>query len=335
MHTNKKGLLSICCLGYNHARFIPAAIEAMWKFNDPNIEIIAVDDGSSDGSPELLQKLAAKSPVPMKLILQKNTGNVGKNFNTAFKQAEGEFVIFVSLDDMLYAPNITKHLRRMRQDDTLAFTASYKNITIDANGHREEEITLPLSSIKKVTLKDLLEMEYNNFNSFFIQNAIFRKDIVEQAGAFDEDMTGDDLVLRTKIFRHMLLNQKKDFAIVDDEFCLYRQHGANVHLNGPRQIKIVTEYLERYWPDRPVPSVLYDWADGILNNEPYAKMWDIFALNKRAASLLSSKRIQHILIKRIQKETSPWRFIYKKDKKDGIRKITLFSCLCFTYKHKR
>lgn len=334
MHTNKKGLLSICCLGYNHARFIPAAIEAMWKFNDPNIEIIAVDDGSSDGSPELLQKLAEKSPVPMKLILQKNTGNVGKNFNTAFKQAEGEFVIFVSLDDMLYAPNTTKHLQRMRQNDTLAFTGSSKNITIDANGNRGQEITLPLSSMKNVSLNDLLELEYN-FGSFFIQNAIFRKDIVEQAGAFDEDMTGDDIVLRTKIFRYMLLNQEKDFAIVNDEFCLYRQHGANVHLNGPRQIKIVTEYLERYWPDRPAPSVLYDWAEGILNNEPYAKIWDIFALNKRAASLLASKRIQRVLIKRIQKETSPWRFIYKKEKIHNTRTITLFSCFRFTYKHKR
>lgn len=334
MHTNKKGILSICCLGYNHARFIPSAIEAMWKFNDPNMEIIAVDDGSSDGSPELLQQLAEKSPVPMKLILQKNTGNVGKNFNTALKQAQGEFVIFVSLDDELYAPNITKHLQRMRQDDTLAFTASSKNITIDANGNRGEEITLPLSSMKKVTLNDLLELEYN-FGSFFIQNAIFRKDIVEQAGAFDEDMTGDDLVLRTKIFRNMAQKQENNFEIVNEEFCLYRHHGANIHLNGLRQIKIVTEYLERYWPDRKNPLIIYDWAEGILNNEPYAKMWDIFALNKRAASLLSSKRIQRILIKRIQKETSPWRFIYKKDKKDGIRKITLFSYFQFTYKHKR
>ena len=69
---DSKSLVSICCLSYNQEKYIKEAIEALWMQEYKNIEILALDDGSSDNSPNILSELAKKSPVPMQIILQKN-----------------------------------------------------------------------------------------------------------------------------------------------------------------------------------------------------------------------------------------------------------------------
>ena len=91
----KKGLCSICCLGYNHAEFLTECIVSIWDQTYRNIEIIAVDDGSSDKSVEILNQLKNRSPFKMTVISQSNTGNIGKNFNTAMKQFKGSLYLLL------------------------------------------------------------------------------------------------------------------------------------------------------------------------------------------------------------------------------------------------
>ena len=61
-------LLSVCCLGYKHARFLEENVRSICAIDYPNIEIIAVDDGSQDNSVELLNRLAAEIPLKMTVI---------------------------------------------------------------------------------------------------------------------------------------------------------------------------------------------------------------------------------------------------------------------------
>ena len=63
-------LLSVCCLGYKHARFLEENVRSICAIDYPNIEIIAVDDGSQDNSVELLNRLAAEIPLKMTVIGQ-------------------------------------------------------------------------------------------------------------------------------------------------------------------------------------------------------------------------------------------------------------------------
>ena len=113
---NKEGLCSICCLGYKHVEFLETCIQHIWDQDYRNIEIIAIDDGSHDGSVELLHKLKEKSPFPMIVLEQENTGKIGMNFNRAREKANGEFIGFISLDDALYPDAISSKLQRMNVD---------------------------------------------------------------------------------------------------------------------------------------------------------------------------------------------------------------------------
>ena len=126
-------LLSICCLGYNHAPFIEANIRAIWDSGCKDIEIIAVDDGSKDNSGEILKKLQTQSPVPMKVILQENTGNIAHNFNVAWHEAKGKYITFMALDDVLQSDKIAEVMDILCKDN-IAFVASSAITGIDDKG---------------------------------------------------------------------------------------------------------------------------------------------------------------------------------------------------------
>ena len=100
-----KPLLSVCCITYNHEKYVKEGIESIWNQDYKNIEIIVIEDGSTDKTLEELNNLAKVSKFPMKILTQKNTGNIGYNLNRTIKEAKGEYIIFTSLDDYYY-PNV-------------------------------------------------------------------------------------------------------------------------------------------------------------------------------------------------------------------------------------
>ena len=91
------GLLSICCLGYNHADFILDNIKAVWNSDYKNIEIICINDGSQDDSSVILQEYSQKD----KRIVVVNQNNQGLSAarNTGLDIAKGDWIMFVDSDD--------------------------------------------------------------------------------------------------------------------------------------------------------------------------------------------------------------------------------------------
>ncbi len=265
MDTNKDNLCSICCLTYNHSKFIRECVESLWNQEYKNIEIIVVNDGSTDNSLEILKELEKKSPCHMDVITQENTGNIGKNVNRAIKKANGNFISFISMDDKLYENAISTKIKLMLSDDNLAFVANHHVQFIDENSclndtYADNHNHIKIKNVHDLTVDDLLNMEYKKFHSFFIQGAIFRKKIIDSVGGFDEDITGDDIILRTKIFRYIKERPKLKFSILDDYACYYRIHGTNIHKNLYRQFLTVVHYLDRYWPDKKNTEKFYDFS---------------------------------------------------------------------------
>ncbi len=289
----KSNLLSICCLGYNHARFLKENLQSIAQIDYEHIEVIVVDDGSKDNSVQLLQDMVASMPFELKVIAQENTGNIGHNFNNALRQAKGGLITFIALDDVFNPDIVLSEIKAMNANPQLAFIASSRAVSIDDAGFVNENFPeLPTYGMAKPAISDLLEFEYAFFGSFYIQGSVFRKETIDAIGGFDEDMTGDDIVLRTKLFRWMLENPHWDFELIEKNNVFYRIHDNNIHKNMGRQIKIVTEYLDRYWPDRPNPQLLIDWAVALVKHQPYEAYISVFALNKKSASLLADKTVQ-------------------------------------------
>jgi len=296
--SGNEALVSVCCLGYNHGKFITDNIEAIWNSDYKDVEIIVVDDGSKDNSGEILKDLQAKSPLPMKVILQENTGNIGYNFNVALRQAKGQYITFIALDDVLKSDTIRKVMEILKADDKLAFVASSVIQGIDDNGKKCKGVPpLKLNSVSHPTVNDLLELEYAEFGGFYIQGTFFRKEVIDVVGGFDEDMTGDDIILRTKVLKYMEQNPRWTFKILAETLCYYRQHDTNIHYNSLRQVRIVAEYLERYWQKRENPRNFVGWVHNTLRQMPKNRWIELFGINKRTLSCLAEPDILDLLTK--------------------------------------
>ena len=262
----KKGLVSFCCLSYNHGVFLKHCLDSIWGQEYNNIEVIAMDDGSPDGSGDILVEYAKKSPVAMEIIVQKNSGNVAKNFNVLLSKARGEFVSFISMDDYIERDAVTSKISLFENDEEMVFVANKLNNKVDRNNRFivKDESPINWSKNKFETSKDLLEIEYNNIGSFYIQGALFRRKYIDNAGGFDDDLLGDDIVLRTKLLLYMTKNPSLKFDLLDKASVNYRMHGDNIHKNKFRQVKLVKQWKDRYFPQRRYPDVFFRWLKGTV-----------------------------------------------------------------------
>ncbi len=89
--------VSIVIDNYNYAAFVAKAIESSLAQTHPDVEVIVVDDGSTDGSVDVIKRFADR----IKLIVKPNGGQ-GSAYNEGFAQSSGEVVIFLDADDWLY-----------------------------------------------------------------------------------------------------------------------------------------------------------------------------------------------------------------------------------------
>lgn len=288
----KQKLLSICCLGYNHAKFIEANLSAIISSKYEQIEIIAVDDGSTDGSQEILKNIAKESRFPIQLLLQENSGNPALNFNRAIRLAKGEFITFISFDDVLNMGEIEQMLTEMRKNLKIAFMTSTNFNIIDSEGKITENRKLPVYTKKNSTVDEMLEFEYSKFESFWLQGTVFRREIINAVQGFDEDMLADDIIIRTKVLRYMAEHEELSFELTDAPAFLYRLHGNNISGNTKRQIKSVTQYLDRYWSDRPNPQVYTEWVAYAVKVYDTPTVKSIFIPSDRLVQAMSDKDVQ-------------------------------------------
>lgn len=113
MHMND--LVSIIIPVYNAEKYLSACVQSALSQTYKNIEIICVDDGSTDSSPEILNKLASDNPS-IKIITQKNAGG-GAARNKGLDNASGKYVYFFDSDDIAASDLIEKALARAGESD--------------------------------------------------------------------------------------------------------------------------------------------------------------------------------------------------------------------------
>jgi alpha-1,3-rhamnosyltransferase len=258
-------LCSVLCVSYNHAKFAAAGLQSIYNQTYQNIEIIVLDDGSSDNSVEVIKTALAQSPFPTKFIKQKNSGNVPANFNKVLEAASGEFVTMMSLDDILMPDCIENAIEVLSRDRKIVFSANTGHFHIDENGKKiTGEIHLPLPKNHPKTSQDLIELEYEFLGSFYIQGQVFRRDALQTVGGFDDTMTGDDIILRTRLFQYMVRHPEFKFSLGDNVVLHYRKHGNNLHKNSLRQIKTIVQWKEKYFPDRAYPDRFHRWLKKMI-----------------------------------------------------------------------
>ena len=112
-------LVTYIVVSFNHVRFVRDAIEGILNQDYPAIELIVVDDGSTDGSAELLRVLSAERNFK---LVEKRNGGVVSSVNCAIPMASGEFVVIHASDDISHASRTREQVSVLLSDPGAGFT---------------------------------------------------------------------------------------------------------------------------------------------------------------------------------------------------------------------
>jgi len=135
--------LSVIVPTFNGEAYLGQALESIAIQRDPDIEVIAIDDGSSDATVAILQQYQSK--LPLQVIERGRVGSWVANSDYGVRQAGGEYVCFLHQDDFWYPERLTtlrECVRHAPAIDLWLHPVWY----VDARGQRVGRWTCPLPS---------------------------------------------------------------------------------------------------------------------------------------------------------------------------------------------
>jgi glycosyltransferase involved in cell wall biosynthesis len=222
--------VSIVVPSYNHARYIESTISSILNQDYKNLEIIVIDDGSTDSSVSILKTFGEK----IVLVLQQNQGQAATR-NNAIKLATGEFIAFLDSDDLYMPCKISSQIKTFEMDNSLALVYT-DFLIINEDGAIVREVKCPSPAQKT--------MAFDVLSGNFICNAsvMLRKKCFETEGYFDESVApaadGDmwlRLLTRNFIFGHIakpLVKYRVHQKNQSNNYALMKYHRDIIHMRA-------------------------------------------------------------------------------------------------------
>lgn len=177
--------LSVLMPTYNGANYLRDALDSVVEQGDPNIECIAVDDGSSDTTREILVEYGDRLDLTM--IERPHGGNWVVNSNLALEQARGEFACLLHQDD-IWLPGRLEALRSAMRRDPAVDLFLHPAWFIDPTGRRLGLWRCPMPKDGSVLDAALILPRLLVQNFIAIPSPLFRTSIARDVGALDEDL---------------------------------------------------------------------------------------------------------------------------------------------------
>ena len=168
---------------YQQELFFEKCISSICKQSYKNLEIIVVNDGSTDGSSIILEKWAEKD-IRIKAINKKNEGVLKARYD-AYRMATGDFIAVVDSDDYIPKKSIELLLESIVREDVDVVLGSRKRVIGPITCKNDGKLyTFPIH--KKIKQPELFNKYYLNFfggNSFsiMITGNLYRKSVIDNA----------------------------------------------------------------------------------------------------------------------------------------------------------
>jgi glycosyltransferase involved in cell wall biosynthesis len=234
-------LVSIVALSYNHAPYITEALDSILTQTYKNIEIIVVDDASTDNSVEVISKFIEGSPSIQFIPLKENIGNC-RAFNLGYTLAKGKYIVDFALDDVLLPTRIEKQVEifeSLPMDYGVVFSdvgfIDQKGKPLGAQYKRDKGGKLLDTVPSGDVYKDLLE-------KYFISppSMISRREVFEQLGGYDETLAYEDFdfwVRSSRYYKYHFIDEIQTLKRV-----LPNSHGSKFSLK--REYKMLESTLK-------------------------------------------------------------------------------------------
>ena len=258
MHSNYAKILSLIIPSYNSASYLRNCLDSL-VIDDEAIEVIVVDDGSSDETFAIATEYQVKYPGIFKAISQPNKGHGGA-INTGLLAAEGQYIKIVDSDDWLNKKgfkSIVDRLKSLTEKPDLLLS----NFVIDKVGKKHKSIIHYRQSLTADTMLSWEDTKRLKLGKYFMMHAvIYKKDILVRSGLVlpkhtfyvDYIYMYQPLPYVESIY-YMDVDLYHYFIGRDDQTIAEQNHIKNVH----HQInvnKLMTNILAKNWNDDKIKS---------------------------------------------------------------------------------
>jgi hypothetical protein len=235
--------VSIVMATYNREGMVEEALESLLAQDYPNLEVLVVDDGSSDGTPAILERFAASNPERMRHVRCEHMGET-PTINRGFELARGDLIGRFCDDDRMLQGGVTKLAEALIADPEAV--ASYCGFHfMDERGEvLDTYIPIEYSRVDSIRLMDWIVGPW----------ALFRRCVFDEVGGWDPEVwhAADwDFCLRA--------SKVGPFRRVPEPLYAIRQHrgrrGGQEGL-GPHQARAYVDLVDRAFSDGSVTPQL-------------------------------------------------------------------------------
>jgi glycosyltransferase involved in cell wall biosynthesis len=227
-------LISVVVPCYNHGQFLREAVASATRSSHPT-EIIIVDDGSSDDTPEIASALLETPRVDVRYLRQSNEGPSGAR-NSGLRVARGEYLVFLDADDRLTPDGLDIGAAALAAHPESAYVFG-RCVTMDADGS-----VLPMPAEPRIARGHYRELLRRNY-IWMPATIMFRRDAVLRAGGFNPDVdAAADYELYLHIARHHPVHDHGQVV------AQYNRHDANMSGDASRMLRETLAVLRAQRP---------------------------------------------------------------------------------------
>ena len=245
--------LSVIIPAYNAEKYLAKCVESVASQTYSNIEIVIVDDGSKDGTPELCDDLASKYHN-IKVIHQDNQGS-SKARENGLKVSTGEYITFIDSDDYIDLTAYEKAIKILEENDCDMVQFGIYNVEFDGKiigKWRRENVTL--NSPRDIYLYFLT----SKVAAWPMVDKVYRRSLFENIEWLKISMM-EDYSISAQLFA-----RAQKFAVIDEYFYYYvtnpasisrRENNASLKLKVWNDALIASEFVVRLTQQK-IPELL-------------------------------------------------------------------------------
>lgn len=206
-------LISIALCTYNGETHLLEQLDSIINQTYKNIEIIVVDDCSSDNTLTILQEYALKYP-DIKVFRNNENKGYSKNFEYAVSLCKGDYIAISDQDDIWVSDKIELLLNKIRTEDKLLVYSN--SLSIDERGNSLNKTSFDKRSRYEGGDPRALAL----FNIFLGHSMLFKKELVEIAFPIPQHSTYD-------AWLGFVATNRNGICVLNEVTTLFRQHNSN------------------------------------------------------------------------------------------------------------
>lgn len=260
-------LVTVGIPNYNYAGFLRLALDSVARQTYNNIELVIVDDGSTDNSVAIIENWIKEYTGNFKISFIKNKQSIGiaRVCNLILKNISGKYYQVLDADDILLPNKIESQVPVLEKNGEIAL--AYSNISVI----NEQGKVINDNYLKRVGYDAEIMPTGNVFNELLLFNFIpnpsvlIRTACAIKIGGYDESLQVQDYYL------YLTLSEQYNFIYSKEVTASYRVHETSLSNNNQTNAKSfegVLQLLSRYY-DKGNATFRASFAKSIFNMAPY------------------------------------------------------------------